>query len=600
MSADALNGLQFGPPPDWIVEHPILAANAEGAGAVHTLMIDDQVDRSHEAPSANTWSRRVIQQPVQPEGLGTAATVRFVWDPAYQHVVVHRVRVIRDGTARDWAVRESFDVLRRETNLERRTLDGHLTANLQIPDVRVGDLVETWATWVGTQPLLAGLVRSTFVFGWHDPVAFTATRVRHRADDALVLRVIPDDGPVALLHHEQAVQPDGAVITSWTGTHLPTFRYERMTPPGWRRHLGVEVAYRTTWTAVAERFVPYYALPSELSPALAEVVARLRALPSPEARAVAALNLVQRDVRYLAVNLGDGGHVPRPPAAVWERRYGDCKDMSLLLCTLLVHLGVDAVPALVSTTLGDAVGAMTPSATVFDHCVTRIRLDGTSYWVDPTQYEQAGTLAQIDAIMPRYGLPLTTGGSLEALPEWTTADVIAVEEVFTFDRDIAKGATLEVTTRYGAWRADALRSELRSKGEATIFQAWFAYYAKVYPNAVQTGARVVADDVERNVLLVEERYTLPSPWQVEQGRALFYSKEEAFASDLSVRPTTDRTQPLWLGRPRRITQRSAFQLPFTLKACSTQDSGDMNRFWVKNSSTGVAVDWDINVICMVP
>jgi hypothetical protein len=39
----------------------------------------------------------------------------------------------------------------------------------------------------------------------------------------------------------------------------------------------------------------------------------------------------------------------------------------------------------------------------------------------------------------------------------------------------------------------------------------------------------------------------------------------------------------------------------SLKSCSTLDLGPtINRFYVKNSSTGVAVDWDINVICMVP
>ncbi|GAB4122006.1 MAG: hypothetical protein Fur0014_21510 [Rubrivivax sp.] len=58
---------------------------------------------------------------------------------------------------------------------------------------------------------------------------------------------------------------------------------------------------------------------------------RLRALPTPEARASPALQWVQGEIRYWSVALGEGSHRPALPAEVVQHRWGDCKDKTLPL-----------------------------------------------------------------------------------------------------------------------------------------------------------------------------------------------------------------------------------------------------------------------------
>ena len=50
-----------------------------------------------------------------------------------------------------------------------------------------------------------------------------------------------------------------------------------------------------------------------------------------------------------------------------------------------------------------------PTGQAFDHCIVRVRIDGKSHWLDPTQEAQISPLGNIAEC--RYGcaLPLTPG-----------------------------------------------------------------------------------------------------------------------------------------------------------------------------------------------
>lgn len=49
---------------------------------------------------------------------------------------------------------------------------------------------------------------------------------------------------------------------------------------------------------------------------------------------------VQDNVKYIAVEEGMGGFVPRSAKTVFEKRYGDCKDMASILNTMLGYAGI--------------------------------------------------------------------------------------------------------------------------------------------------------------------------------------------------------------------------------------------------------------------
>src|SRR3546814_6567111 len=101
--------------------------------------------------------------------------------------------------------------------------------------------------------------------------------------------------------------------------------------------------------------------------------ARIAAAHSaPLDRASAALKLVQRDVRYIYVGLGNGNLTPATAEETWQRRYGDCKGKTALLLALLARLGIEAEAVLANNSGGDdGLDERLPNPGMFDHVLVR-------------------------------------------------------------------------------------------------------------------------------------------------------------------------------------------------------------------------------------
>ncbi|MFX4929726.1 transglutaminase-like domain-containing protein, partial [Acinetobacter baumannii] len=79
------------------------------------------------------------------------------------------------------------------------------------------------------------------------------------------------------------------------------------------------------------------------TPVLMSVVEEIRKGGGTQSdQALRALQFVQEQIRYVSISIGPGAVRPADPATVLERRFGDCKDKTLLLVTILRALGIDA------------------------------------------------------------------------------------------------------------------------------------------------------------------------------------------------------------------------------------------------------------------
>jgi Domain of Unknown Function with PDB structure (DUF3857)/Transglutaminase-like superfamily len=81
---------------------------------------------------------------------------------------------------------------------------------------------------------------------------------------------------------------------------------------------------------------------------------------------------MQRNIRYMAVEIGIGGYQPHPAAEVFAHQYGDCKDKATLLSSMLSEIGVESFYVIVDTERG-VVHPNYPSMN-FDHVILAIRL----------------------------------------------------------------------------------------------------------------------------------------------------------------------------------------------------------------------------------
>lgn len=141
----------------------------------------------------------------------------------------------------------------------------------------------------------------------------------------------------------------------------------------------------------------------------------------------------QRDVRYVAIQLGIGGWQPHPASDIFVHRYGDCKDKATILSTMLKEIGVTSYYVSVNTERGTVTPA-TPATRWFNHEILAIKLpDGLedTSLVAVLEHPKLGRLLIFDptddmtpigqlrgALQANYALLVTPeGGELVELPK---------------------------------------------------------------------------------------------------------------------------------------------------------------------------------------
>ena len=84
-------------------------------------------------------------------------------------------------------------------------------------------------------------------------------------------------------------------------------------------------------------------------------------------------SFVQREVRYVAIEIGIGGYQPHPASDILRNRYGDCKDKVTLLSTMLREIGVESYYVLINSRRG-VVNPEFASPYAFNHAILAIRM----------------------------------------------------------------------------------------------------------------------------------------------------------------------------------------------------------------------------------
>jgi len=402
--------LKYGPPPSWVkpVEVPQAPPPFEGGG-VQVLLQDRQVRLSAQGDEFYIHAAtKVLNQ----AGLTPLGTFQVNWDPGTSSITLHRVRILREGHAID-ILNGGVDltVLRRETKLERATLDGQLTATESVPGLQIGDVLEIEYTLRRADPALGGRSQATLTMT-NAVTMSTVARWRERLiwPDAKTISWRATDGmpPPAVSHADGGTE----VLVDLTDAHLPPLPAGAPARYLYQRRL--EATQFATWNDISSLMSPPFAKAAVLapqSPLKVEAAKIAAATQSPSVRTELALALVQSQIRYQAVNLDDGGYVPAPADVTWSRRYGDCKGKTVVLLALLRELGVDADPVLVSATLGDGLDAQLPQLTDFNHVVVRAQIGGRTYWLDGTKPGDPKALDDISPPPFHWGLPLSTVGA---------------------------------------------------------------------------------------------------------------------------------------------------------------------------------------------
>lgn len=188
---------------------------------------------------------------------------------------------------------------------------------------------------------------------------------------------------------------------------------------------------KPTWSDVArwfDRLAAGRCTPTAAIQAKVRELAPATAAPLDRARALAAFT--QRDVRYVAIEIGIGGYQPHPAGDIFSKHYGDCKDKVTLLRSMLREAGIDSYYVIVNATRG-IVDPAFPGPGTFNHAIIAFRLPSNAPDLHATiDHPKLGKLLIFDptssstplGVLPLdeqggYGLLVTgDGGELITLP----------------------------------------------------------------------------------------------------------------------------------------------------------------------------------------
>jgi Domain of Unknown Function with PDB structure (DUF3857) len=554
-----------GPVPRWVSSPPPLESDSrtvtDQSGVAH-LLVDEQV---RVAGRATEHFHHMIRRVESPTGVEDSAQLKLDFDPSYQRLVIHFVRLRRDQRSIDCLRQSEIKVIQQEDDLGQQLYNGTLSALVILSDVRVGDELDFAYSVVGDNPILNDKFVDDCYLGWEEPVSLTRYRLLWPADRTLHWRRHRTD-------IEPKVQRLGSTIEYIWESHNTSAVDSDDSSPAWYSPASmVQLSEFGTWKEVADWALPMYGTSIRPGSALQRQIETWRKQwTRPEDRIEGTLRFVQDEVRYLGIEMGRHSHLPHNPEQVFNRRYGDCKDKSLLVVTILTVLGVEADPALVSTNEGPTLDEAQASPFVFDHVIVKISTGGRSYWFDPTASLQRGMLEQhynpsfARALLIRSGTSGLEGIPLspQALPTTTIKEIYRVHPG-------GAGTDLEVETTYRGVDADIVRQELTDNPHSKLRKTNLDYYAEFDHSIVanQEGSPEVTDDRAGNVVTVRERYRLPS-FPSDISRTLTDSR---LVQLLKAPPTSVREAPLAIPFPLNVSHSVEVYLPHSVR--SARESG---------------------------
>lgn len=508
LTARADEQVRKAPAESWaeIVDIPELdpARGAEIRNGIAYLLADTQI--RHRDGGYAVFDRLVYKVADRP-GLERGARLDIEFDPSRDKLSFNRLMVVRDGVVIDKLGEAKFEVFRRETESERGIFDGRLTAHVDLSDIRVGDIVDYSTTRNVTPAVAKDLLFARFSVEWSEPVARTRAKVIWPTAEPLNIRAVETD------LKPNITKAGGETTYLWDAVNPAPVKFQDNLPVDYPNFGFVEISSEFGWQAVVDAVLPFYqpaeSFPADFEAKLAEIEVRHSA---PEDRLIAALRLIQDEIRYVSLSMGAGSYVPRRPETVLASGFGDCKDKALLLVSTLRRLGIEADVALTDIDEGSALEHAVPALQAFDHVIVKAKIGERIWWLDATDYLQGGRAVNI--VPPNYGfaLPLVASGvALEKIPVKELLEPTqSIAERFAFPTRGGEPLMLTVTTVYRNGEADNMRRRLVTTSKAKLADDYIQYYNRYYPGIKSTAMLETVDDRDLNILTTKEAYKVPS------------------------------------------------------------------------------------------
>lgn len=539
--------------PGWVtqnaVDYTVRSLDHEADDGYVDLVYEEQVSLIQSA-SFYKKAIRILSE----AGVQNSSEVSVSFDPSYQELCFHTIRIIRGSNVIDKLQLSKIKTIQQENEMDRFIYNGSLTAVLVLEDVRKGDVIEYSYTIKGMNPIFNGKYSDVYDTHFSVPVYQLYYKLVSPKDKSFLIRNSQVSiAPVVTTSERER-------IYEWKLANQPALHVEDDLPSWYEAYPVVMVSEFKNWKEVSDWALPLYPFQITLTPELQKRVEEIKKMyTTQEGRLLAALRFVQDEVRYMGIEMGRNSHKPHHPGQVLAQRFGDCKDKSYLLCTLLRAMGIEANPVLINTSFKKTISNWLPSPKAFDHVTVRVALNGSFYFFDPTSSYQRGRL--LDISFPDYqaGLVITdTTSCLTTIP-LQEKGMVRVKEVFDVPT-MAGTAQLLVTTKYSGSYADDVRSIFHSTSLYEKKKDYQEFYSSFFEK-ISADSLTYTDNQEDGSFTTIERYTIDDFWGTSNSIRKASFEPFVISSILRKPKESRRKMPFELVFPAHYEEEVEIKLP---------------------------------------
>lgn len=330
------------PAPVWVKQTHYDYSISPGEADAEDGYFDYAFERQVLVGKLSNYSRKVVRI-ITEAGIENASEVSVDFHPSYQKLIFHSINVIRNGKVIPKLKGSRFRVIHNEDERSLHLYSDKRTALLILDDIRKGDFIDYSYTLIGENPVFGGKFSLTFLSQYTFPIAHLYLSVVVPAGRSLQIKNMGNTREPVITRNEEATSYE------WQWDQVKPLRLQENLPGWYEPYSQVMISEYKDWKEVNDWAMGLFKPVTprgELNEKIRQIQTKFN---SPESRALAAVRYVQDEIRYTGLEMGVNSHQPTDPTTVCQRRYGDCKDKSYLLCTMLGALGIEAYPVMINT-----------------------------------------------------------------------------------------------------------------------------------------------------------------------------------------------------------------------------------------------------------
>ncbi|HTU66772.1 MAG TPA: DUF3857 domain-containing protein [Steroidobacteraceae bacterium] len=426
-------------------------------------IVELQEKYSFDADGSNVYTQRFVYKVLGAAGADDGwDELDIHWSPWREDKPQMRARVVAaDGTV--YTLDASTISESPAYSGDSATYSDERVLRAPLPGYAPGAVVETEIVLKERLPFVgAGNVRrSLFEIG--QPIEHR--RVILEAPDSIPLRHRLDAAPRVTTTRSTA---DGRQRWVFDGAPAPAYLdYVENVPGDQYQKATLTFSTGKSWQELAQA---YSAIVAERlkNTSVNELAQRLtNGRTGREAKVAALVEYLNREIRYTGIEFDQSSVIPHTPAETLARRYGDCKDKSLLLVSLLRAADIPATLALLNVDgTADSIAEL-PGMGLFNHAIVYVPGE-PALWIDATA--ETSRLNQVpDADRGRLALIVAPESTaLTRIPETSSTDNVLEEKREIRLADYGPAAVTEISTPQGTFEADYRRAyaDIRAKQTA--------------------------------------------------------------------------------------------------------------------------------------